>query len=325
MKKIKTAVVGVGHLGRHHARWYKNIEESELVGVFDTDPEKCRRVAEELNTTPFNGLDEIIAAAEAVSVVVPTPAHHEITVPLLEAGRHCLVEKPIALSREQADDMIGRAAASGVILTVGHIEHFNPAVRALKNFQLNPRFIEAHRLAAFDPRGTEVAVILDLMIHDIELALHLTGSDVSHIEASAVPVISDTDDIANARLTFENGAVANLTASRISLRAMRKMRLFQKSGYFSLDLAQKQADIYRLADQAGNDEVGMRIPLGKSGHEILYSKAGSKDDDMLRAELTAFLGAIINGGEPEVSAKLATRALHIALEIERIGRAGNSG
>lgn len=319
MQKIKTAVIGVGHLGKHHARWYKNIPESELIGVYDIDGEKCRQIAKDLEVIPFGSIEDIFGKAEAVSIVVPTTEHYEVARLFLTNKINCLVEKPLAVSNDQAEELIRDADANGVIMTVGHIERFNPAVQALKNYNISPRFIEAHRLAAFDPRGTDVAVILDLMIHDIELSLHLIGSEVTHIDSSAVAVISDTADIANARLTFANGAVANLTASRISLKAMRKLRIFQKSGYFSLDLSEKRADIYRLLDDGNKNDPGMKVPLGKSGHQIIYSKASSPDDDMLCAELTAFVKAVRDKQAPEVSPLTAAKALDIALEVERIG------
>ncbi len=322
MNKVKTAVIGVGHLGHHHARWYHNIKEAELVGVYDIDSEKCRQVAEEFGVMAFNSPEDVIGRVEAVSIAVPSSNHFEEASKLMAHGIHCLIEKPIAVSIEEADRLVELAAEHEVIVGVGHIERFNPAVQALKSFNIRPRFIEAHRLAAFDPRGTDVAVILDLMIHDIDLTLHLVKSKPARIEASAVAVISDTADIANARLTFENGAVANLTASRISLHQMRKLRIFQKSGYYSLDLAVKQADIYRLSDESNRHENGMRVPLGKSGHEILYSKAGSKDEDMLCSELTDFVRAVQNKTRPQVTVEEGRDALKVALEIERIGLNG---
>jgi predicted dehydrogenase len=322
MNKIKTAVIGVGHLGKHHARWYHQIPESELIGVYDIDLGKSPRIASELQVTSFRSLDEIIGKVDAVSIAVSTGRHFEVASEIIKNNIHCLIEKPITATFEEAQELVNLAQKHKVVLAVGHIERFNPAIKALKNFSIAPRFIEAHRLAAFDPRGTDVAVILDLMIHDIELALHLVGSPVKNIEASAVSVISDTADIANARLTFQNGAVANLTSSRISLRPMRKLRLFQKSGYFSLDLAEKQADIYRLADSDNSSEEGMRIPLGRSGHDIVYSKIGAGDDDMLCNELTDFLRAVATGGQPEVSGTEAAEALRVAIEIEKIGLAG---
>ena len=319
MNRIRTAVIGVGHLGRHHARWYKTIKESELIGVYDIDAAKCRNIADEWQVRAFENPSQLAGEVDAVSVVVPTVSHYEVAEHIIRKNIHCLIEKPIASTVEEANSLIELADKHKVVLTVGHIERFNPAIVALKEYKIEPRFIEAHRLAAFDPRGTDVAVVLDLMIHDIELALHLVKSKVKRIESSAVAVVSDRADIANARLSFENGAVANLTASRISLHAMRKLRIFQKSGYFSLDLAEKRADIYRLADSDAASGPGMRIPLGKSGQDIIYRKAGSTDEDMLRLELTSFLHAIQSKTAPEVSAAAATEALRLAIEIDRIG------
>lgn len=321
MDKVRVAVIGVGHLGQYHARWYKNIEECQLVGVYDTNPTKGQEIAQKYDVISFTKLSDLFGKVDAVSIATPTIYHHEVAKEILSNKISCLIEKPIASTVEQAEELVALAEAKSITLTVGHIERFNPAVQALKAFDINPRFIEAHRLAAFDPRGTDVAVILDLMIHDIDLALYLTKSKVKKIDASAIAVISDNADIANARLTFENGAVANLTASRISLRAMRKLRLFQKSGYYSLDLAEKRADIYRLADDSLADQSGMRIPLGKSGREIIYSKLGNKDDDMLCAELKSFVNAIQNGSLPEIKASEAVAALETALIIEKIGLA----
>jgi len=318
MRKLKTAVVGVGSLGRHHAKWLSKLEQSELVGVYDIDRDKAEKQAAEYGVRAFDSLDALAASIEAVSIVVTTSAHYEVASKLIDRGIHCLIEKPIAPSLDEAHKLKRQAEARGVKVTVGQIERFNPAVRALSELNVRPSFIEAHRLAAFDPRGSDVAVVLDLMIHDIDLALMFTRSRVANIQASAVAVVSDEADIANARLTFENGAVANLTASRISLHQMRKLRIFQKSGYFSLDLAQKQADIYRLA---GTDEKadGMRIPLGKSGKDIIYTKKSDNGEDMLGAELGAFLGAVIHDQRVAVTIDEATEALRVALEVKRIG------
>jgi len=323
MDTLKTAVVGVGHLGRHHARWYNSINESDLIGVYDTDPDKCHEVAEQLKVTAFENLSDLYGKIDVASVAVPTTLHYEVAEQLIKNNIHCLIEKPITVTSQEAEKLIELAKQHNVIISVGYIERFNPAVQALKKYDTNPRFIEAHRLASFEPeRGTDVAVILDLMSHDIDLALHLIKSPVKNIDASAVAVVSDTADIANARLTFENGAVANLTASRISLSPMRKLRIFQKSGYFSLDLAEKQADIYRLATEDNTSDVGFRVPLGKSEHEIIYNKVAAKDEDMLCNELTAFLKAVQQKTQPEVSAVDAAEALRIATEIDRIGTNG---
>jgi predicted dehydrogenase len=318
MKRLKTAVVGVGSLGRHHVKWLSKLEQSELVGVYDIDRDKTAKSAAEYGVQAFDSIDALAEAVEAASIAVTTSAHHEVASRLIDKGIHCLIEKPITPTLEEAAKLKELAKSSAVKVTVGQIERFNPAVRALADLDVRPSFIEAHRLAAFDPRGTDVAVILDLMIHDIDLALMFTRSKMASIQASAVAVISDQADIANARLTFENGAVANLTASRISLHQMRKLRIFQKSGYFSLDLAQKQADIYRLA---GADEKaeGMRIPLGKSGKDIIYTKKSDTGEDMLGAELAAFLDAVIHDRPVAVTIDEATEALRVALEVKRIG------
>jgi len=319
INRVKTAVVGVGHLGRHHLKWLNSLEQSELVGFYDIDRGKAEKYAREYQVTAFESLAELADKARAVSVVVPTTDHFEVASYLIERGVHCLIEKPLAASIDQALKLKQLVHDHGVTVTVGHIERFNPAVRALSEYHIKPSFIEAHRLAAFDPRGTDVAVVLDLMIHDIDLCLMFFKSNVIQIQASAVPVVSEQTDIANTRLTFENGAVANLTASRISLKEMRKLRIFQKSGYCSLDLAKKQADIYLLDDNHRVAE-GMRIPLGKSGRDIVYQKKVDSGDDMLKLELESFLEAVTNGQPTAVPIEQGVEALRVALEVEQIGQ-----
>lgn len=318
MNKIKTAVVGVGSLGRHHVRWLSQIDRSQLVGVYDIDREKAAQYASEFGVKQFENLEQLASEVEAVSIVVTTSAHNEVASKLIEAGVHCLIEKPVTATLEEARRLTELAESRDVIVTVGQIERFNPSVEAVHNLGVQPSFIEAHRLASFDPRGTDVAVVLDLMIHDIDLSLMFIKSAVADIQASAVAVVSDEVDIANARLTFENGAVANLTSSRISLKPMRKLRIFQKSGYYSLDLAAKQADLYSLAPP-GSGGAGMRIPLGKSGKEIMYRKCADTGRDMLGSELTAFLDAVAGEREVAVTMAEATEALRVALEVKRIG------
>jgi predicted dehydrogenase len=268
---------------------------------------------------PFESLAAVAEATEAVSVAVPTRAHREVAGTLLERGIHCLIEKPVASTLPEALELQEIAQRNGARVAVGHIERFNPAVQALLDHGVQPAFIEAHRLAAFDPRGTDVAVVLDLMIHDIDLILTLTGSTVSEIQASAVAVISDVADIANARLTMASGAVANVTASRISLNQMRKLRIFQQSGYFSLDLAKKQADLYRLAEP-GEPADGLTVPLGKSGRNLVYSKRRDSGKDQLQQELQSFLAAVRDNTPMAVPIEQGIEALRVALEIDRIGR-----
>ncbi|MFH1372377.1 MAG: Gfo/Idh/MocA family oxidoreductase [bacterium] len=319
MKTLKTAVVGVGHLGQHHLKWLNDLPESDLVGLYDTDQARADRFAREYGITAFESLEQLADAVDVASIVVPTTAHYDVATFLIERGVHCLIEKPVTATLDEAQHLLNLARRKKVKVTVGHIERFNPAVLAVREQKVRPSFIEAHRLAAFNPRGTDVAVVLDLMIHDIDLALSLIDSTITDIQASAVAVISQQTDIANARLTFKNGAVANLTASRISLHEMRKLRIFQKSGYFSLDLARRQADIYRLADDT-EEAGGMRFPLGKSGRDILYIKKEDSGRDMLKTELETFLRSVADNIPVAVTLEQGTEALRVALEVERIGR-----
>jgi len=319
LPKVKTAVVGVGSLGRHHLKWYAQLANSELVGLYDIDREKAAKFAAEYNVTAFESLGQLAEQAEAVSVVVPTTDHYAVASELIERSVPCLIEKPVSSTYDEARKLIDLAGKHKVKVAVGQIERFNPAVRALEGIEVRPSFIEAHRLAAFDPRGTDVAVVLDLMIHDIDLALMFIKSPIESIQASAVAVISELPDIANARLTFENGAVANLTASRISLHAMRKLRIFQKSGYYSLDLAARQADLYRLAE-SGEPAEGLRLPLGKSGRDVIYLKKQDQGVDMLGTELEQFLNAIITDTDVAVPLQEGAEALRVALEVQRIGK-----
>lgn len=314
MAKIKYGVIGVGALGRHHARWASQIDAFDMLGIYDLNPERAATVAGETKCRVFESVEDLLAVCDAVSIAVSTTAHCEVALQAVDAGVHLLIEKPMAATLDEADRIITAAENKNVTLMVGHIERFNPALDALAGYDLRPRFIEAHRLTAFNPRGADVAVVLDLMIHDIDLALYLVRSRVEDIAASAVAVVSDTADIANARLTFANGAVANLTASRISLRPMRKLRIFQSSGYFSLDLAEKQADLYRLLDEKPLDGE-IPIPLGESGRQIGYLKSGEPSRDMLQAELEAFAGAILGRRPVAVTGREAREALAVALSV----------
>lgn len=322
MEKIKVGVIGVGHLGRHHARVYSQIPEAHLVGVHDTDLEKAKNIAKELDTGYFENLSDLLEEIDAVSLVVPTIFHYSLACEILSKGKNLLVEKPITETIKQADKLTSLAKASNLILQVGHIERFNPAFKAIENLKLEPKFIESHRLAQFDPRGTDVAVILDLMIHDLDIILSLVKSEVKRIDAAGVAVISDSEDIANARLTFENGCVANVTASRISARPLRKMRLFQKNSYISLDFLEKSVEIYKLVDadfvpkeEREKKTVVGNIPIGEVGKTIIYERPEIKSEDMLTSEIESFLDAVRNRSNPKVSGEDGKRALEVALEI----------
>jgi predicted dehydrogenase len=322
MEKIKVGVVGVGHLGKHHARVYSQIPEAQLLGVHDLDLEKAQKVAKEFNTECFENLSGLLERINAVSLVVPTIYHYSLALEILSQGRNLLIEKPITETVKQAEELVSLAKAKNLILQVGHIERFNPAFKTIENLKPEPKFIESHRLAQFDPRGTDVAVILDLMIHDLDLILSLVKSEVKRIEAAAIAVISDSEDIANARLTFENGCVANITSSRISAHPLRKMRLFQKNSYISLDFLERSVEIYKLVDadfvppeEKEKKTVIGNIPAGQVGKTIIYEKPEIKSEDMLTSEIESFLNAVKNKTRPKVSGEDGKRALEVALEI----------
>jgi predicted dehydrogenase len=322
-KKTKIGVVGVGHLGNHHTRILSQIQEAELVGVNDIDAEKGRRVAQEYGTRSFESLDQLLEKTDAISLVVPTTVHHPLAKRILESGKDLLIEKPITETVEQAEELVHLANKRRAILQVGHIERFNPALQAIEDREVDPRFIESHRMAQFNPRGTDVAVILDLMIHDLDLILSLVKSRLSNIEAVGVPVIAESQDICNARLTFQDGCVANVTASRISARALRKMRLFQKDSYISLDFQAKSVEVYRLVEagkmpqteQEKRTVVG-NIPVQQVGKTIVYERPIVSDHDMLTAEIKSFLDSVRSRTEPQVTGEDGKKALEVALKIK---------
>jgi predicted dehydrogenase len=318
--RTKVGVIGVGHLGRFHALNYAQIVDADLVGVFDADSERAGQVADESHCEVFESIDGLLDAVDAVSVAVPTDRHHQIVRTIFQKKVHCLVEKPIAATVEEADELVRMADEKGLILHVGQIERFNPAIRCLAGVDLHPRFIEAHRLAPFNPRGTEVAVILDLMIHDIDVVLSMVKSPVAHLDASGVTVVSESTDIANARIRFENGCVANLTASRISQKKMRKMRLFQRDTYISIDFDAKMSEIYQLESEK-TDKVDMVLgEIGAEGRKrrIIYSKPQINEDNALRTELETFIHAAqgkpvsgVNGAEGRDALAVAEQILKL--------------
>ena len=319
MKKVKVGVVGTGHLGRLHAVLYRDVARAELVGVYDVDSQRARQVASEAGCTAFERLDDLIAQAEALNIVVPTSHHDEIGRAALQAGKHLFIEKPITSAVEQAEALIDLAREKGCCIQVGHIERFNQAMRAVSAIDLNPKFIESHRLASFDPRGTDVAVVLDLMIHDIDIILSLVHSPIQHIDANGVAVISDEPDIANARIAFANGCVANVTASRISQKKMRKMRLFERDAYVSIDFLQGISERFRLVsepDAAAGIIMGKME--GKKTRYIQYERLHAPEGNALKMELESFVEAILQDKEPLVSAGDGKRALEVASTISEI-------
>lgn len=312
-RPVRVGVLGVGSLGFHHARILREVEGAAMVGVHDASAERMATVAAELGLRAFGSRDELLDAVDAAVVAVPTTAHAEVALAAIERGVHLLVEKPIAPSLEEADRIVEAAEAAGVVVATGHVERFNGALRAAERYLEGPRFVESHRLAPFNPRGTDVAVVLDLMIHDIDLVLGLVGGGVDDVAAVGVPVLTPSTDIANARVTFRSGAVANITASRVSWERMRKIRFFQRSGYLSLDLAQGTGEFLRLREGAlgpGVDlasvslvDVVERIPLSGDGTEPL------------RAELESWIAAVRGEGPLVVSGADGRDALAVALQI----------
>lgn len=320
-RALRVGVIGVGHLGATHARLWSGIEGADLAGVFDQDQARAAAVAAEHGTTAFRTLGDLLAQVDAVSIVTPTSSHADIAHAVLDAGRHIFIEKPITAGYGEAVEIIRRAEEQRLVLQVGHIERFNPAFAALRDHHLEPMFIESHRLAQFRPRATDVAVVLDLMIHDIDLVLALTRSKVCEVRASGVSVVSDTIDIANARLEFASGCVANLTASRISQRQMRKMRLFQRDAYISIDFAQPSVEVFRISD--GMEGVGPATMLlgaigqGTKQRTITFEKLATPEVNALAQELREFMQAIRNGTPPPVTGHEGAEALRVAEEIIR--------
>lgn len=318
MTKFKVGLVGVGKLGAFHCNALKQLNNAELVGVFDVDEKRKNEIAGKFQCRSFGDIDELIHASSVVGVIVPTSHHLDVVKRALAAEKPVFVEKPITSTIEEAEELVALADAKGLPVQVGHIERFNPAIRALDDVDLDPLFIESHRLAPFDPRGTDVAVILDLMIHDIDIILNLVKSPVKHIHSNGVAIVSDEVDIANARIEFENGCVANVTASRISQRKMRKMRLFQKDAYVSIDFLLRLSELFRLTDGADNGDAAInlgQIEKGKHKKHILYEKPPVPEEDAMQAEWKSFFHAIESGEEPIVSARDGLRALQVALQI----------
>ncbi len=322
MEPVRVGVVGVGHLGRLHALLYKNVPRAQLAGVFDISPETAAAVAREAGCRAFETYRDLLAHVDAVNVVVPTTQHFSVAAEALRLGKHVFIEKPITSSLQEADELIRLARENRCLIQVGHIERFNQAMRALSTVPLNPRFIESHRLATFNPRGTDVAVVLDLMIHDIDIILTLVNSPVARIDANGVAVISGEPDIANARITFENGCVANVTASRISQKKMRKMRLFEKDSYVSIDFLQGLTERFRLVAQLPEEEQQTGVIMGKLEGKrtryVYYERLQAPEGNALQIELEEFVDAIVTGRKPHVTAEDGRNALAVATQIADI-------
>lgn len=304
-RKLKIGVFGVGYLGKFHAEKYSQMDNVELVGVVDSDKQRSKAIAKELHTVPYTNASELIRKIDAASIVVPTPMHFSVSKECLENSVDVLIEKPMAASVEEADELIRIAKSNGRIIQVGHLERFNPAVVGLKDVIQKPRFIESHRLSIYNERGTDVSVVLDLMIHDIDIILSFVQSEIETIKAAGIPVISDSVDIANARIEFQNGSVANVTASRISGRDERKIRLFQKDSYISIDFK--------------NHETVIIKPNGNKNYDIIpgmgIEKRNFSKGDALNDEIKSFVRKVMDRGTPEVTGQMGRDALKIAFDI----------
>jgi predicted dehydrogenase len=313
---VRIGVAGAGALGFHHTRILRELPDATLVGFHDSNPDRAAKVSAELGVRAFDTLEDLLREIEALSVVVPTPAHHAVAMPALARGIHVLIEKPIAVTLDEADALLAAAANTGAIVQTGHVERFNRAVRAALPHVEHPRFIESDRLAPFNPRGSDVAVVLDLMIHDIDLVRTFVGGGVATVSAVGVPVLTPSVDIANARITFQTGAVANITASRVSRERMRKLRIFQPNGYLSLDLAAGTGEYYRLRRDVDFAAL-VRDAQGAQAIESFVERVplDAPDGEPLRLELANFLEAVRGTADVAVSGDDGREALAVALTI----------
>jgi predicted dehydrogenase len=300
MDKLKVGVIGVGHLGSIHAKIYKEIPNCQLVGICDTNQKSLDQVCASLGVPGYTNYHDLFSRVEAVSIAVPTFLHHQIAKEFLNAGIHTLVEKPFTLTLKEADELIKIASKNKLTLQVGHIERFNSAFEATLKIIKTPKFIECHRLSTFPNRSLDVGVVLDVMIHDIDIILGLVNSPLKRIDSVGVNVLTKSEDIANARLTFKNGCIANLTASRVSDEPMRKIRIFQEDTYISLDYKNAEASVYR-----------------KSGLQITKEKLPIEKEQPLQKELESFADCVINHSTPLVDGKVAREALAVALKIQK--------
>ncbi len=314
---LKAGVLGAGHLGKIHLRLIAQSEKYELVGFYDPDGENAKKVAAEFGYHLFSSVEELVAAVDVVDIVTPTLSHYDCAKKAIESGKHIFIEKPIANTLEEAEKIVALAEKHQVKGQVGHVERFNPAFSAIKDSIKSPMFIETHRLAEFNPRGTDVPVVLDLMIHDIDIILSVVNSKVKNIHASGVSVISKSPDIANARLEFENGCVANLTASRISMKNMRKSRFFQKDAYISVDFLEKKTEVVKMKDAPEVPSEFALVLQNAEGEkkQIYFENPEIDSNNAILDELETFADAITTNTTPIVSLKQGMEALAVALKI----------
>jgi len=316
MKELNIGVVGTGHLGKLHTKMFREIENCNLVGINDSNIVQANEVGKEFDANVFESINELLNQVDAVSIAATTSAHYDLAKMCLNAGKHIFIEKPITATIPQAEEIVELAESLNLNIQVGHIERFNPALVSMEEYINEPKFIQTDRLAQFNPRGTDVAVVLDLMIHDIDIILSLIKSKVKNIEASGVAVVSDTLDIANARIQFENGAVANVTASRISQKKMRKMRIFQRDGYVALDFVTGVSEVYTLLPVDQKVKEGFisfgEIGIGDKKKRLVYEQPEQKEINALKYELQLFVNSVLNKEKPFVTGNDGLRALRVA-------------
>ncbi|TAH11799.1 MAG: gfo/Idh/MocA family oxidoreductase [Sphingobacteriia bacterium] len=312
---LKVGVFGVGHLGKFHLNNWKEIEGIKLVGFFDPNNDNAKEVVEKYDLKRFMDEEKLIDACDIIDVITPTNQHFDICMQAIRKGKHVFVEKPITHTIQEGRDLMNMVREANVKLQVGHVERFNPAYLAIKDMSLNPMFIEVHRLAQFNPRGTEVSVILDLMIHDIDIILSLVKSDVKSIAASGVAVMTETPDIANVRIEFNNGCVANLTSSRISMKKMRKMRLFQKDAYIGIDFLEKKTEIIKLKQPEDENVFSFDIETSNGKKSIAIATPQIAPLNAIKLELTSFIDSIINNKPTVVSEIDGFLAMEVAHQI----------
>lgn len=321
---LKIGIIGAGHLGKFHLNNWLEIEGVTVIGFCDTDEANAKTVIEKYKIKRFETADELLDNCDAVDIVAPTSYHYELCALALRKGKHVFVEKPLTNTMDEAKSLLKLAVESNLKFQVGHVERFNPAFVALKNYKLEPMFIEVHRLSQFNPRGTDVSVILDLMIHDIDIILQLVKSNVSYISANGVSVLSDTPDIANVRIEFDNGCVANLTSSRISMKKMRKMRLFQKDSYIGIDFLEKKTEIISQNAASDKNVFTFDIDTGKGKKTVAIANPSVADTNAMKEELIAFKDAIVHNTDTAVTVLDGFRAMEVAHQIlSKINKASN--
>jgi predicted dehydrogenase len=318
---LKIGVFGVGHLGKFHLNNWKEIDGVNLIGFYDPSDENALAVIEKYNLKRFTNPDDLIDSCDIADIVAPTTIHHELCKKAILKSKHVFVEKPLANTMAEAKEIVKLTKEANIKLQVGHVERFNPAFLALKEFELNPMFIEVHRLSQFNPRGTDVSVILDLMIHDIDIILSIVKSDIKNVSANGVNVMSDTPDIANVRIEFDNGCVANLTSSRISMKKMRKMRLFQKDSYISIDFLDKKTEVIKYKTPSDKNVFTFDIETNAGKKTIAIAAPAIKENNAIKEELQSFINAIIENRPATVTDIDGYRAMEVAhIILDKINR-----